>query len=239
MRANRARVAGLCGILLALSGCLVLPTAPYRVDPTSRRRIQPEQVKALAPGVATRADVLLALGDPEMRLDGERLLLYQWGTASGLFLSESAGGPLASSFHDLLFEFDDTGLLRRSGDLKSLLAEGWQPLHPLDPVLPREITVHFMNSRAGGMLLLEPEILTAEIASRKPACHRIPRGSAVRFGYRSDREGQTTWPARRYDLETRDEKGEAHTFSLSLEAGDIIPLVLYLKTHSPAIRIES
>ena len=110
-------------VSIILTGCITIPipTGAYRRDRASRRPISDERVSSMQPGSATRVDVLLSLGAPEVSLEAEAYFLYQWTTESGI-------GPTADSWstshHDLLFEFDDAGRLVRSGDLKTLLEDG-------------------------------------------------------------------------------------------------------------------
>jgi len=63
-----------------------------------------------------RSDVLLSLGEPRYRLDGDRFLMYEWDVAYGYLLF---GGPGASAVlplaapHFLCFEFDENARLVR------------------------------------------------------------------------------------------------------------------------------
>ena len=64
-----------------------------------------------------RSDVLLSLGEPRYRLDGDRFLMYEWDVAYGylLFGGPGAGAvlPLAAP-HFLCFEFgEDARLVRQ------------------------------------------------------------------------------------------------------------------------------
>jgi hypothetical protein len=68
----------------------------------------------LSPVVSTRADVLLSIGEPAYRLEGDRFLLYEWAVAYGYLLF--GGPPVTFPFpvvapHYLCFEFGQNGEL--------------------------------------------------------------------------------------------------------------------------------
>jgi hypothetical protein len=74
----------------------------------------------IEPGVTTRADVLLALGDPDFRLEDDRYFVYDWTethAVMGVIIAYGgAGGGVAAAVgdrHALAFEFAPDGRLAR------------------------------------------------------------------------------------------------------------------------------
>jgi hypothetical protein len=225
----------LVGILL--TGCITIPipTGAYRRDRASRRPISDECVHSLQPGSATRVDVLLSLGAPEVSLEAEAYFLYQWTTESGI-------GPAADSWytsqHDLLFEFDAAGSLVRSGDLKTLLEDGLGRDRPPGPGAPS--TIPILNPRRGkdGRLVLNRNGLRLEFSGKKGQDFTIPPGSALVLDYRTSLGSWTDGAWRRYDLDFRDASGEVHEVGIRIKAASLIPLARYLHQHSPEIQIS-
>lgn len=67
--------------------------------------------------MSKRSDVLLSLGEPRYRLEGDRFLMYEWDVAYGYLLIGGPGAgaalPLAAP-HFLCFEFGkDARLVRK------------------------------------------------------------------------------------------------------------------------------
>ncbi|MDH3454642.1 MAG: hypothetical protein OEL80_05790 [Desulfuromonadales bacterium] len=103
-------------LLLLAAGCIPLPAPPHGLGAV----LDEESFEKLRPGAASRADVLLALGEPRHRLDGDRFLMYEWSVAYGYVI---VGGP-AQAYpipvtvpHYLCLEFADDGQLVRSSQL--------------------------------------------------------------------------------------------------------------------------
>jgi hypothetical protein len=69
-------------------------------------------------GLAKRSDVLLTLGEPHYRLQGDRFLMYEWQVAYGyVFIGGAGAGAIfpATAPHFLCLEFgEDTQLVRQS-----------------------------------------------------------------------------------------------------------------------------
>lgn len=92
----------------------------------------PEQAAAaLGPGTATRADVLLRLGEPTWRNDGDTHFVYEWETLHGgivLGFPLPFGGAFEVSCHCLGIRFRPDGLVaeRRhfDGGVHSLVYPG-------------------------------------------------------------------------------------------------------------------
>jgi len=100
----------LVGALL-LAGCLPIPVVPHGVGVVPDK----DAFKSLCSGAATRADVLLLMGEPKYRLDDAHLM-YEWDVAYGYV---AIGGGYSSVIipvmapHYLCFEFGpDSQLVR-------------------------------------------------------------------------------------------------------------------------------
>lgn len=223
------------GILL--TGCITIPipTAPYRRDRASRRPISDERVHLLQPGSVTRVDVLLSLGAPEVSLEGDAYFIYQWTTESGI---GPAPDSWSTSQNDLLFEFDDAGRLLRSGDLKTLLEDGFGRDRPPGPGAPSEIPILSLRKGRDGRLVLDRNGLRLKLSGKKGQDFIIPPGSALVFNYRKSWASLPHGPWRPYDLEFLDASGEVHKVGIRIKATSLIPLARYLHQHSPKIRIH-
>ena len=107
----RARIAIALAAAALAAGCIIVPTPPIPVDGIPQQRID-----ALEPGVTTRADVLMAFGDPTLRLEDDRYFAYDWGVVH--FAGAVGGAPQAYPFvipdsHRLAIEFDAGGRIAR------------------------------------------------------------------------------------------------------------------------------
>jgi len=69
---------------LFLAGCLPIPVVPHGLGVVPDK----DAFKSLCSGAATRADVLLLMGEPKYRLDDAHLM-YEWDVAYGYVV---AGG---------------------------------------------------------------------------------------------------------------------------------------------------
>ena len=100
------------GILL-LSGCLPVPTLPHALSVVPDK----DACEALVIGEATRADVLLLMGDPRYRLEDDRFFMYEWTVSYGYLI---VGGYMQAypipviAPHYYCLEFgNDSRLVRR------------------------------------------------------------------------------------------------------------------------------
>ncbi len=96
------------------AGCVPIPVPPHGLGVVPDRN----SVASFSTGASRRADVLLKLGEPRYRLDGDRFLMYEWDVAYGYLL---VGGPGAATAvpvvapHYLCFEFGpDASLVRKT-----------------------------------------------------------------------------------------------------------------------------
>jgi hypothetical protein len=96
-----------------LPGCIPIPAPPHGLG------VVPDMdaIKSFRLQHSTRADVLLKLGEPRYRLDGDRFLIYEWEVAYGYLVIGGPGAafPLPVSFpHYLCLEFGaDSRLVRQ------------------------------------------------------------------------------------------------------------------------------
>jgi len=67
---------------LGLSGCLIIPTPSHGGVGV----IPEETIGSFEPGTTTRADVLLRVGDPAKRLQGDRFFVYEWERIHAYFI---------------------------------------------------------------------------------------------------------------------------------------------------------
>ena len=107
----RARLATALVAAALLAGCIIVPTPPIPID-----GVPDAKVAALKPGLTTRADVLMAFGDPTLRMEDDRYFVYDWSEVHG----EGAvgGAPGAYLFeiwdtHRLAIEFSADGRIER------------------------------------------------------------------------------------------------------------------------------
>lgn len=103
---------------LGLAGCVIVP-----MPPTPARDIPPVQREALRAGQATRADILMRYGEPDLRLEGDRVLVYRWNrmrAALVIFAQGMATFPI-DDVEACFLEFDGFGKLSRIG-----MAVAWE-----------------------------------------------------------------------------------------------------------------
>lgn len=102
----------LCLMLLLATGCLPIPTPPHGIGIV----IEEETFESLRPSETSRADVLLTLGKPHHRVEGDRFLLYEWDVAYGYVIvggyTQAYPIPVTAP-HYLCLEFAEDGRLIR------------------------------------------------------------------------------------------------------------------------------
>ncbi len=116
---QRLITASVLFLFFIASGCVILPI------PTPAHGgygvIMEASVDSLEPGKATRADVLLKLGDPAESLYQDRLFVYRWELTHGYLMWGVGVGPRAAfgdinaltGDHFLLVEFLSNNRLKR------------------------------------------------------------------------------------------------------------------------------
>jgi len=241
----------LLSILLpgAVAGCLVLPipTAKHTPrDAMTRGEIEKRSLRSFRTGTTGIEDVLLSFGEPDaVGLEG-RWLLYRWITVQGYLVL--AGGSsadavrLGSDRHDLLFEFDASGVLVRFGELETLVAEGLGADLPVDSSSPLEIKVLYGPGSKWdrpAWLFLTPKTLTIESDSAEIPILAVPADRVRRLDHDAD-DDDVLWNAGllAYKLEYTDRGGEARSLHLQIDALSLPRLARYLREYSPGILIK-
>lgn len=131
-------------------GCMIIPIPTREHTPAeycTRGEIEAEAFDFVRVGSTSREEVLLKLGEPDAVREDERRFLYRWVTVHGYLAWGTYGGggdvaPIGVKRFDLLIEFDDQGVVKRLGDIKTWAEnmEG-QKEPPLDLSTPIEIPV--------------------------------------------------------------------------------------------------
>ena len=99
---------------LGLSGCIIIPTPSHGGDGV----ITKGTIESFKPGKTTRADVLLRLGDPYVRLYEDRFFVYEWKRISWYWaiatspFGDGVGGDFRHSSY-LGLEFTPDNRVRR------------------------------------------------------------------------------------------------------------------------------
>jgi hypothetical protein len=105
-----------------LSACVIIPTPQHYIG--GRLEIGDPAINALTPGVATKEDILLGLGEPDLVAQDEAILGYRWQKAQAYFFAGGpgggVGGPIMTSYM-AFFQFGrDNTLLRHDVIRKTL-----------------------------------------------------------------------------------------------------------------------
>ena len=114
MNAKWNLLVGLAGLALLTSGCLIIPTNEHDSG-NARRNITKNTPSSFQPGVSTREDLLLVLGEPDAATSDESKFAYRAEKIVGywiVFSNTSAdGGPILRQ-RFLLVDFDPNGHLK-------------------------------------------------------------------------------------------------------------------------------
>ncbi len=78
-----SRIAALALLFIVSSGCVPIPTLPFGDKEWSRQNIGDNVPGFIVTGQTTRADVILALGDPDRRTKNDTRFLYARATEEG------------------------------------------------------------------------------------------------------------------------------------------------------------
>jgi hypothetical protein len=108
---------------LTASSCIITPTVPHTPFGTEHRgEVGEGDFLALAMGSTTREDVLLLLGEPDLRRDDDRIFAFVWDEAWLFFAAAGMGGGgvagEATRHLALMVSFDESGRLARKEVLK-------------------------------------------------------------------------------------------------------------------------
>ena len=86
----------LCVVTCAFfSSCLVIPANYYTSD--SRKNISDEIMPQIVPGVTTREDVFLTLGEPDEQSPDERRMIYRWTKVKALWAIGGSGAAVSGT----------------------------------------------------------------------------------------------------------------------------------------------
>lgn len=97
------------------AGCLYIPT-PHHSLLAGRGMIEEATIQHYQPGVTTRAEILLNLGEPDATLSSQSIFVYTWTRTQGYLVMGGYGrGEILTigSTSLLLMEFDDRNCLKR------------------------------------------------------------------------------------------------------------------------------
>ena len=103
-------------ISLVCAGCgapgpaFKIPIPEHAADYSHRKPIGEESLGFLEVGSTKREEVLLTLGIPEYTYDHERAFVYQWDTASGVWVRGKKS--LSYKTYELFIVFDDIGIMK-------------------------------------------------------------------------------------------------------------------------------
>jgi hypothetical protein len=96
-------------LLWGSTGCYV----PIEQVPPGSREYFPAGYSDFSPDLATRADVLLAMGEPDTVSIDESVLTYRWHSTDGIVVITQCTPPIElTSETTLSFSFDEDGVLR-------------------------------------------------------------------------------------------------------------------------------
>ena len=96
-------------LLWVSTGCYV----PIKQVPPESREHFPARYDEFVPGQASRADVILAMGEPDSVSTDESTLTYRWLSIDGIIVVTQCTPPLElTSETALTFVFDEEGVLQ-------------------------------------------------------------------------------------------------------------------------------
>lgn len=110
------------GAAVLAGGCLVIPVDYH--DPGSRHNITAASATRFQPGVTSREEVILALGEPDHASDDDRRMGYAWTKVKALIIVASYSGGSAELKRSYILElnFDAAGRF-----VDSRLVKQWGP----------------------------------------------------------------------------------------------------------------
>lgn len=135
----RSALPGIERVLIAVAGSLLLAgcVIPLPEHGGWSGAISTDAFNKLVPGTTSRAEVLLALGEPSQRISEDRAFAYRWSRIVGIWGGGGYAGDIERS-RRICLEFDGNGILTRKDLFKpgilSLEAEeppcGWRSNQP-------------------------------------------------------------------------------------------------------------
>ncbi len=104
----------LAAVGVGLAGCLIIPTDYFAAG--SRRNVSPRTVQVLQPGVTTKEDVLLVLGEPDSDPEDGRRLDYEWTKVKAIWFVGGYGAAIGG-------EIQCTNVLQVSFDASNRVSQ--------------------------------------------------------------------------------------------------------------------
>jgi len=114
-------------IMIAVTGCVVLPVPSFSHKVVSGERIQSEDISFVQPGATTADDLVKRLGEPWARYQDLGVMVYYWETLVWhrvcLIPTGGYNNPIASDqitrLHYLFVQLDESDRVLRSGFIES------------------------------------------------------------------------------------------------------------------------
>lgn len=114
-------VTGVASTML-LSGCIVIPADFYAYG--SRHNVTVETGSKLKPGITTREEVLLMLGEPDYGYnDDELILAYKWEKVRAIAVAGGPGGAGVGAivkYNQLNIKFDENDRVSEVGLIENI-----------------------------------------------------------------------------------------------------------------------
>ena len=98
-------------LLLWISGGCYLPIQQIPIDASEN---MPTRSLNFEPGVSSRSDVLLHMGEPDEISPDEAVLTYRWPSIDGIIVITQCTPPIEIDSETVItYYFDDTGLFQK------------------------------------------------------------------------------------------------------------------------------
>jgi outer membrane protein assembly factor BamE (lipoprotein component of BamABCDE complex) len=109
-------------LAVLFNGCIIIPTPEHDLGMPMRGQIPPKTINLVKPGITTREQVLLNLGEPDIVADNDAAFVYLWCPVEGYFIIGvgAAGGGVGGGggmaplprMYCVIIKFDDQGIVR-------------------------------------------------------------------------------------------------------------------------------
>jgi hypothetical protein len=177
-------------LLLILSGCMVLPLPESEMDRCNISKGTPDQFR---PGLTTRREMILVLGEPDYVTIDERKLVYSPVQLIGFWMifhyAGASGGAICDTDY-YVAEFDARGVLIKFEEVKRMPEliprltsyAGHNILFQKKAALVKVVKHNFDERLSGALLLSDTELLlfsdSQPLANGKPHL-RVPYSTIV------------------------------------------------------------
>ena len=112
----------IAAIAVFLNGCVIIPTPEHDIGIPMRGRVPKDTLDLIKPGVTTREETLLVLGEPDIVADNDASFAYLWCVVEGYFIVGvgAAGGGVGGGggmgplprMYSVIIKFDEQGVVR-------------------------------------------------------------------------------------------------------------------------------